>query len=207
MCGVVTALLSAILAGLFPIYLSFWQAGAFSKHLVVRAAANPTAVGSAILRELRMIDPTVAVENMKTLDEIRDDSLASRIFATQLLTGFSLVGGALTLIGIYGVLSLSVASRRRELAIRSAVGAQRRDIRILVFGEGFRLVGAGLIAGVATALALSHVFRAFLFQVEPTDPATLIGVGVSFGVVALLACWIPSRRAARVHPAEALRYE
>ena len=99
------------------IYLSFWQAGPFSKHLVIRTAADPRIVASTVQQELRTIDPTVAVEQVKTMQEIRNESVASRTFATQLLTGFSLMGGMLTLIGIYGVLSLSVASRRREIAI------------------------------------------------------------------------------------------
>jgi putative ABC transport system permease protein len=189
------------------IYLSFWQASAFSKHLVVRTAADPRAVVAAVERELRSVDPTVAVENVKTLEQIRDDSLASRTFAMQLLVGFSLVGSVLTLVGIYGVLSLSVASRRREIAIRSAVGASQRDIRNLVFAEGFRLIAGGVISGAISALAFSRVLKSFLFEVDPTDPATLIGVGLLFASVALLACWVPTRRAARVDPLEALRYE
>lgn len=189
------------------IYLSFWQAGPFSKHLVVRAAAKPRALVTAIHRELHFVDPTVAIENVKTMDEIRGDALASRTFATQLLTGFSLVGSLLTLIGIYGVLSLSVASRRREIAIRTAMGAGRSNIRNLVFREGFRLIAGGLASGLIAAFALAYVLRSFLFRVEPTDPATLTIVGALFAVVALLACWVPSRRAVRVDPAEALRYE
>ncbi len=189
------------------IYLSFWQAGPFSKHLVVRTAAEPQAVAATIRRELRAIDPTVAVENIKTMREIRSESVASRTFATQLLTGFSLVGSVLTLIGIYGVLSLSVASRRREIAIRTAVGAERKHIRNLVFGEGFRLIAGGIVFGVVSAFALTRVLRVFLFRVEADDPATLIVVGASFAAVALLACWVPSRRAVRVEAAEALRYE
>ena len=129
------------------IYLPLWQARAFSKHLVVRTAADPRAMMASVQRELRAVNPTVAVENMKTLEQIRGDSLASRSFAMQLLAGFSAVGSVLTLVGIYGVLSLSVASRRRELAIRSAVGAQQRDIRNLIFAEGFRLIAGGVIAG------------------------------------------------------------
>jgi putative ABC transport system permease protein len=113
----------------------------------------------------------------------------------------------LTLVGIYGVLSLSVASRRRELAIRAAVGAEQRDIRNLVFAEGFRLIAGGVISGIAAALLLSRVLKSFLFEVAPTDPATLIGVGVLFASVALLACWGPTRRAGKVDPLEALRYE
>jgi putative ABC transport system permease protein len=156
---------------------------------------------------LRTIDPTVAVEQVKTMHEIRAESVASRTFATQLLTGFSLMGGVLTLIGIYGVLSLSVASRRRELAIRTALGAERRDIRTLILAEGFRLIGFGIILGLASALVLARVLRTFLFQVAPDDPRVLFFASLSFAIVSLLACWIPSRRAAGVNPAEALRYE
>jgi putative ABC transport system permease protein len=160
-----------------------------------------------IQRELRSVDPTVSVENIKTLDQIRGESLASRIFAMQLLVGFSIVGCALTLVGIYGVLALSVASRRREIAVRVAVGADRRHVRRLVLGEALRLVAGGVCVGVVAALLLSRVFASFLFGVTPTDGATLVGVGALFGSVALLACWAPMRRASAVDPIEALRCE
>ena len=189
------------------IYLSLWQATAFSKHLVVRTTADPRAVVVAVERELHSVDPTAAIENPKTLEQIRDESLASRTFAMNLLTGFSLVASALTLVGIYGMLSLSVASRRRELAIRSAVGAQQGDIRKLIFGEGFRLIAGGVLVGAALAMVLSRVLKSFLFEVQPSDPATLIVVGALFVGVGLLACWMPVRRAAKVNPLEALRYE
>ena len=189
------------------IYLPLWQANAFSKHLVVRTTADPRAVVVAVERELRSVDPTAAIENVKTLEQIRDESLASRTFAMNLLTGFSVVGSALTLVGIYSVLSLSVASRRRELAIRSAVGAQQSDIRKLIFGEGFRLIAGGVLIGAALAILLSRVLRSFLFEVQPNDPATFLVVGALFVGVGLLACWMPVRRAARVDPLEALRYE
>jgi len=189
------------------IYLPLWQANAFSKHLVVRTSADPRAVVVAVERELRAVDPTAAIENVKTLEQIRDDSLASRTFAMQLLIGFSLVASVLTLVGVYGVLSLSVASRRRELAIRSALGAEQKDIRKLIVSEGFQLIAGGVLAGVALAIVLSRVLRSFLFEVQPGDPATLIVAGVLFIGVALLACWVPVRRAARVDPMVALRYE
>jgi putative ABC transport system permease protein len=189
------------------IYLPLWQAQAFSKHLVVRSMADPRAVMVSVERALRSVDPTAAIENVKTLEQIRDESLASRTFAMHLLTGFSVVGSVLTLVGIYGVLSLSVASRRRELAIRSAVGAQQKDIRRLIFGEGFRLIAGGVLAGIALAVVLSRVLRSFLFGVQPSDPATFIVVGVLFVGVGLLACWAPARRAGKVDPLEALRSE
>lgn len=189
------------------IYLSLWEASAFSKHLVIGTPADPRLPMAAVRHTLRSVNPTVAVENVKTLEQIRSESLASRTFAMQLLVGFALVGSVLTLVGIYGVLALSVASRRREIAIRTAVGAARRDIRNLVFAEGFRLIAGGAISGIAAALILSRVLKSFLFQVEPNDPATLIGVGLLFTGVALLACWAPTRRAVKVDPLEALRYE
>lgn len=189
------------------IYLPLWQATAFSKHLVVRTSADPRAVVVAVERELHTIDPTAAVENVKTLEQIRDDSLASRTFAMRLLIGFSLVGSVLTLVGVYGVLSLSVASRKRELAIRSALGAQQKNIRQLIFGEGFQLIAGGVLAGVVLAMLVSRVLRSFLFEVQPSDPATLLIVGALFSAVALLACWGPVRRATLVDPLQALRYE
>jgi putative ABC transport system permease protein len=189
------------------IYLPLWQATAFSKHLVVRTAADPRSVVAAVERELRAADPTAAVENVKTLEQVRGDSLASRTFAMELLVGFSIIGSVLTLVGIYGVLSLSVASRKRELAIRSALGAEQRDIQKLVFGEGFKLIVGGVIAGIVAAVLLSRVLRTFLFDVKPTDPVTLIAVGLMFVIVASLACWVPTQRAGRVNPLEALRYE
>jgi putative ABC transport system permease protein len=189
------------------IYLSFWQARAFSKSLAIRTAADPRVIMAAVQRELRATDPTVAVENVKTFEQIRQDSLASRIFAMRLLIGFAAVGSMLTLVGIYGVLALSVAARRREIAIRSAVGAEVRHIRNLVFAEGMRLIAGGVIAGAAAALLLSRVLRTFLFGVETGDPVTFIGVSLLFAGVALLACWAPMRRAVRVDPIEALRSE
>jgi putative ABC transport system permease protein len=189
------------------VYLSLWQASAFSKDLVVRTAGDPRSAVAAITRELRAVDPTVAVERVKTLDDIRSDSLASRIFARQLLVGFSIVGTVLTVVGVYGVLALSVASRRREIAIRTAIGAHRRDIRNLVFGEGFRLVFGGIVAGIVASLGVSRVLQSFLFEVEPTDPGTLAAAGGLFAAVTLLAFWAPTRRAAAVDPLEALRCE
>src|SRR5262245_28095528 len=189
------------------IYLSLWQASAYSKHLVVRSSADPLSIVVSVAREPRSIDPTVSVENVKTLEQIRADSLASRIFAMRLLVGFSIVANVLTLVGIYGVLSLSVASRRREIAIRAAVGAGGRDILSLVLGEGFRLIAIGVLAGLAAAIAFSRILRTFLFGVEPTDPGTLIVVGLLFSCVALFSCWFPAQRATRVDPIEALRDE
>jgi len=189
------------------VYLSLWQATAFSKDLVVRTAADPKTIVAGVRRELRAIDPTAAVEHVRTLDEVRSDSLASRTFAMRLLVAFSSVGSLLTLVGVYGVVALSVAARRREIAIRTAIGAGLRDIRHLFFAEGVKVIGAGIVLGAAGALLLSRVLRSFLYGVDPGDPVTLATAGALFAVVALLACWMPTRRAAAVDPLEALRAE
>lgn len=189
------------------IYGSFWQYSAYSKHLLIRTRAEPLAMASTVRSALRAVNPHAAVEHIKTFDQIRDDSLAGRAFAMQLLVGFSGVGCLLTLVGIYGVLSLSVASRRREIAIRTAIGAGRREIRALILSDGLRLIAGGVAAGLAGALVFSRVLRTFLYQVEPNDPATLIGVAVLFVAVALVACWAPARRAARIDPMATLRCE
>jgi putative ABC transport system permease protein len=189
------------------VYFSLWQNSAFSKDIVVATSGEPRSVMAAVRRELHAVDPVAAVENMRTLDDIRGESLASRTFAMQLLIGFAGVASVLTLVGIYGVLSLSVAARRREIAIRAAVGAGRRDIRRLVLGEASRLIAGGVASGVVAAVLLSRVLQSFLFEVSPADPLTLAVMGLLFAVVALAACWVPTRRAAGVDPLEALRCE
>lgn len=187
------------------VYVSLFQQLAFSKDLVIRTAAAPSAIVGTVERELRALLPTVAVEQPRTLDEIRDDSLAPRTFAMQLLVGFAVMAIVLTLAGIYSVLSLSVAARRRELAIRTAVGADARKLMELVVRNGIKLIGIGIIAGVAISFALSRVLRAMLFEVGPADPLTLTAAAAAFTVVALLATLLPATRAARVRPAEALK--
>jgi putative ABC transport system permease protein len=187
------------------VYFPLWQARAFSKHLVVRTTGDPRAIVVAVERELRAVDPTAAIENVETLDQIRDDSLASRTFAMRLLIGFAAVGSLLTLVGIYGVLSLSVISRRRELAIRCAVGAQHSDLRRLILTEGLKVIAGGVLLGIVLALALSQMLKSLLYQVRPSDPATLTVVGLLLVGAGVLVCCVPAWRAGKVDPLEALR--
>ncbi|HVY72203.1 MAG TPA: FtsX-like permease family protein, partial [Verrucomicrobiae bacterium] len=188
-------------------YFSFWQSSPFSKHLMVRTEAEPRALAGAIRHELRLIDPTCAVERIKTLEDIRGESIAPQTFAMRLLAGFAVVASVLALVGIYGVLSLSAGSRTREIAVRVAIGAQRREILRMILGEGGRLIATGLALGVVVALIMGRALGAFLFDVQPTDPLTLLGAGAGFALVALLACWAPAHRATNVDPMEALRNE
>ena len=189
------------------LYFSFWQAGAFSKHLVLRTQGDPRPFAGIVQRELRTIEPTAAVEHVKTLEEIRADSVAARTFAMRLLVGFSLMACLLATVGIYGVLSLAAGSRQAEIAIRMAVGAQRGDVLRLMLGDGLRLALAGIGLGVVVAIALSAGLKTFLFGVTPGDPWTLCGMAVVVMTITFITSWIPARRATRVDPLVALRAE
>jgi putative ABC transport system permease protein len=189
------------------IYLPFWQSGAFSKHLVVRASGDPTALAALVRSELRRIDPTSAVERITTMAEIRRGSVAPRTFAMRLLVGFAGVATVLALVGLYGVLSLSVSSRIKEIAVRKAVGAQRHQIVQLVVGEGSRLVAGGLVLGAIVAVLVGRLLQTLLFDVTPSDPVALAVAAIAFGLVALAACLVPAYRASRVDLMESLRQE
>jgi putative ABC transport system permease protein len=187
------------------IYVSLLQQQAFSKHLVVRTTAPPSTIVGTVERELKAILPTAAVEYAQTLEQIRDRSLGSRTFAMRLLVGFAAVAAVLTLAGVYSVLSLAVTARRRELAIRAAVGADSGRIMGLVLRSGLGLIAAGIVVGLGVSFALSRGLQAMLFEVGPADPLTLIGAALAFSAVALIACALPAARAARVNPVEALK--
>ena len=189
------------------VYLPLWQSRAFSKHLIVRTASDPRALAARVRSELHDVDPTAAVEHVKTMTEIRQESVAERTFAMYLLTGFAIAATLLALVGLYGVLSLSVGARIKEIAVRKAIGAQGREIVNLILGEGFRLIAIGAVLGAALAVLLGRVLSALLFEVRPADPLALVGAAVLFGVVALAACAVPAWRAARIDLMEALRHE
>jgi len=189
------------------VYLPFWQSGAFSKHLVIRASGDPAGLASLVRAELRAIDPTSAVERITTMTEIRRESVAARTFAMRLLVGFAVIATLLAIVGLYGVLSLSVNSRIKEIAVRKAVGAQRHQIVGLVVGEGSKLVTAGLLLGAAAAVLVGRLLQTLLFDVTPADPLALGIAAVAFGAVALAACLLPAVRASRVDLMESLRQE
>jgi putative ABC transport system permease protein len=189
------------------VYLPLWQNRAISKHLVVRADGDPMAVAGRVRAAIHAVDPTAAVENVKTMTEVREESVASRVFAMHLLVGFSVVATLLALVGLYGVLSLSVGSRVKEMAVRKAIGAQRAQVVSLVLAEGGRLIVLGVALGVALALLVGRALRGLLFGVQPADPATLAAAATLFALLALATCAVPAWRAARVDLMDALRRE
>ncbi len=189
------------------IYLPFWQSGAFSKHLVVRAKSDPTSLAALVRREVQAVDPTASVEHATTMEQIRSESMASQTFAMRLLFGFSIVATALALVGIYGVLSLSVGSRLKEIAVRKAIGAQQNDILRSVLGEGGRMILIGVVAGGVVAAIIGQALSALLFEVPSSDAISIAAAALTFGTIALLICLMPALRAAKTDLVESLRQE
>jgi putative ABC transport system permease protein len=175
--------------------------------LTVRTATDPSALVTPIRHALREIDPKVPMSSVRTADDVIGESLGSRQFSMALLTVFAAVALTLASVGLYGVLAYLVSQRTHDIGVRLALGAMRRDIFRLVIGRGMLLAGAGSVLGLAAAYWLSRSLESLLFQVKPTDAATFAGVAGLLLLVAAAACYVPARRATRVDPLIALRYE
>jgi len=173
---------------------------------VLHTADDPTALIPLVREAVRALNPEVAPK-FQTLEQNFSAATASRRFNLTLVGVFACVALALASLGIYGVLAYSVAQRRREIGIRMALGAQAGEVGRMIVGEGIRLVALGAAIGLAGAFALTRLLENLLFGVKPTDPVTYAGTVAFLVGVALLACWIPARRAMKVEPMEALRYE
>ena len=153
------------------------------------------------------IDPEQPISDIKTLDQLRSDSLAATRLTAILLALFAAVALVIAATGLSGVISFLVSQRTREIGIRMALGARSRDVLLMVLGQGLKLIAIGLAVGIAAASAGSRVIRALLFETPATDPLTFVGVAIAFLAVALLASYIPARRATLVDPLVALRTE
>jgi putative ABC transport system permease protein len=162
---------------------------------------------NALRQELRELDPGLPLAKVRTMNEVMAAAQSRPRFLTLLLTLFASVALILAAVGIYGVISYSVAQRTKEFGVRIALGAQRRDVLGIVLGGGLLLALAGIGVGLIGAFILTRFLSTLLFGVTPTDPITFIVVSVLLGLVAFLASYIPARRATRVDPMVALRYE
>jgi putative ABC transport system permease protein len=176
-------------------------------HVVVRTADDAAAVGSTLREILRNIDPSLAPSPVRSMQVLLDESVAQPRLRMLLTTGFSSVAVMLTLVGLYGTLAYGVSQRRRELGIRLALGAQRRQVLALIARQGVLIVVTGLAMGLAAAAFLTRFLTTLLFQVQPLDPMIFAGVPVLFGATALVPILLPALRAARVNPVTALRID
>jgi putative ABC transport system permease protein len=173
--------------------------------LAVRTDGDPIALVATVRAVVREVDPAATVWQFRTMDGIIDTYLAPRRLAMMVIEGFAASALVLALIGIYGVLSYTVSQRVPEIGVRIALGAQRNEILRGTIGDGLRLAVPGVLIGIATAVGVSRLVRAVLFDVSPTDPVSYVVLTGCVLVVAVVACYLPARRASRVDPLSAIR--
>jgi putative ABC transport system permease protein len=188
-------------------YTCLFQKGVGSASLVVRSKMAPLSLTSAVTEQVHSLDKDLPVQGVLSMEEVIGTSVGSRRFSTYLFTLFSLLALVLATVGIYGVMSYNVAQGTREIGIRMAIGARPLDVLKLVLGAGMRQVLLGAAIGIVGALLLTRFLASLLYGVTAYDPVTFAGVVILLAGVALAACYIPARRAMRVDPMIALRYE
>jgi putative ABC transport system permease protein len=189
------------------VYVSNEQSPAYGGTLSVRASSNPATLVKSITAAIRSVNKDQAITDIRTVDEIKELSVAPNRIQSTLLGIFGAVALLLAAIGIYGVVSYSVAQRTHEIGIRAALGATNGGLIRLILVRGLVLTSAGLIIGFAGALGLTRLMTTILYKVGARDPGTMIAVAAILAAVAAAACYVPARRATKVDPIVALRYE
>jgi putative ABC transport system permease protein len=188
-------------------YVPFAQAPLYGGEVVVRSSLNASSVAAAIRQAVHSIDKDLPVTDVESLPEALGQSISRERFRTLLLGSFGGMALVLAAVGIFGVISYSASQRTHEIGIRTALGAQRSDVLRLILGQGTKLALLGLGIGIVLAFLLTRLIASLLYSVSATDPLTFGAVAVILLGVAVLACYIPARRAMRVDPMVALRYQ
>jgi putative ABC transport system permease protein len=189
------------------VYVSIAQNPMIGGNLLLRTAVDPLSLQSAVRAAIREVDPSQAITDVRSLEQVRDRSMSPNRLRTFLLAGFASIALLLATIGIYGVISYSVAQRTHEIGVRAALGAPTGRLLGMVLGQGLRLTAMGLIVGALGAFGLTRLLATLLYGVTPHDPLTLAAVAALLGAITALASYLPARRAASVDPVIALRYE
>jgi putative ABC transport system permease protein len=193
--------------GGLDLYVSYRQVGDSNMYLLLRTKVAPMTLAEAAMRAVWAFDPEQSTFDIVTMDERVADTIWQRRLSGVLFAVFAALALVLASVGIYGVMSYTVSQRTREIGVRMAMGARPRDILKLVVGQGAKLIAAGLGAGMIVALIASRIIDSLLYQVSATDPLTYLVVPLLLAAVALVACYIPARRAMKVDPMTALRLE
>jgi len=188
-------------------YMSLYQRPAKDLAIFMRGRLDAAAIAVELREQVQAVNPELPVFGAQTLDEALAGTLAARRFSMEIVGLFALTALLLAGMGIYGVISYIVSERTHEIGIRLALGAQRHRILQMILSEGLGLAIAGAAIGLVGAVIVAHLMAGVLYGVRPTDPATFVSVALLLIAVALLACYIPARRAIRVDPLVALRYE
>jgi putative ABC transport system permease protein len=175
--------------------------------LVIRTDREPAALAPAVQREIRSLDPNQPISDLRTMNQVMSEWVARSRFNTLLLGLFAGLATLLSAVGIFGVMNYSVALRTRELGLRLAIGAQPRQVLLLVLRQGLLLTVIGVVLGLAAAFALTRLLSGLLFGVQAVDLSTFTTISLLLTIVSLLACYLPARRAMRIDPLRALRYE
>jgi putative ABC transport system permease protein len=189
------------------VYFPLLQRSNNALTVFYRSSTDPASLNTTIERAIHEIDPTLPVFGQSTMQTLLADSMVRRRIVLSLMTAFAVVALLLAAVGTYGVMSVAAHQRVREIGIRMALGAQRHDVERLMVRPGLLLAAAGVAAGIVTAVFLARLMNAMLFAVAPTDAATYASVSLLLIVVALIACYLPARRATKRDPLIALRTE
>jgi putative ABC transport system permease protein len=188
-------------------YFSFAQLPFNGMAVIIKAAGDPTQLVASARDQLKAVDPDQPIYNIRTMNEIRSESVAPERLNLTLLSIFAGIALVLAVVGIYGVMSYTVTQRTHEIGIRMAIGAQPKDVFRMVIGQGMMLALIGVAFGLVGAFGLTRLMTTMLFGVAPTDPVTFAAIAVLLAGVSLVACYIPGRRATKVDPVVSLRYE